>query len=648
MEKPLYERTVTMLLALPFMAALMLHACWNAPFYSFDDDDHIRLGVMGPWTDSFKDRLEIPLMPATFLSYRLDYAFFGPKVIPRSAPSQSAEWRSFATAVRVINAFYHVLAGAVLWVLLCRLGAGAGIAALVALVWTGHPMACESVCWISERKNVLAALFGFLALLAWTFNRSRIWRWPLIWMLYGMAMLSKPSAIGLLPVLAALEIFLGSPQERFSKFTLLKRLSIPILITLAIAHVTIHGHELELVDPPGGSLRTAILTDFVIFTRYVLNIIMPLNLSFFYAVEPAISLADYRVWLCGALLAILFTGAYFDAEKVKQPLVLLGTVWFFGALGPVSNLLAIPYWMQDRYAYLAAAGALLAFAVGVQGALRHLPPAARALPGYAFVLLIGILVARRSELFKSSDTLYFDAANRQPKAGFARLNTGKILAHRLVRHLPDGTEPNAELAQTFTHAAMIEFESAQSCPDIQNFSDPLSIKSMEAGLLITSGHFDEARQLLKDWLPPANMPLLPEKGPDGAPINYNRRTQFSGYTSNNLAHAWSLMAEANLRKSAMPGLAYTERQALCEQALKETDKSIQIHLNDYEAYIVKARVLMQQAGLENGEIEHEPANKLEIVRQKWGEAMSVLKAVPASSYFYSQAQKGLAVRSPVE
>ena len=58
----------------------------------------------------------------------------------------------------------------------------------------------------------------------------------------------------------------------------------------------------------GGSAWTGLLTDTDVFWRYTCNLLLPLDLSFFYGVEPVLSLADPRVLLCGGGLAILWAG----------------------------------------------------------------------------------------------------------------------------------------------------------------------------------------------------------------------------------------------------------------------------------------------------------------------------------------------------
>ena len=64
------------------------------------------------------------------------------------------------------------------------------------------------MAWIAERKNVLAAFFGFVALWAWCreWDAKRGWlRGPVTAGFYLLAIMSKPTAAGFLAVFAAYE-----------------------------------------------------------------------------------------------------------------------------------------------------------------------------------------------------------------------------------------------------------------------------------------------------------------------------------------------------------------------------------------------------------------------------------------------------------
>src|SRR5205823_693137 len=120
-----------------------------------------------------------------------------------------------------------------------------------------------------------------------------------------------------------------------------------------------YAFQYDVVEPPGGSVWTALLTDVVIFSRYVQHILAPWNLSFYYAIEPVTSLADGRLWLSAAALLLLAWGLWRLTAPEQRSLTLFGLLWFFGALAPNANLVASAFPMQDRFFYLGSPGLLL-------------------------------------------------------------------------------------------------------------------------------------------------------------------------------------------------------------------------------------------------------------------------------------------------
>ena len=652
MSRPLLERAPVMLSALALMVVLLLHACWRAPFYKIDDDRYVALSTRRPVGDLLRPTYGQHYVPVTLLSLRLDYVFFGAprNAVAGDAPAKpeddvlnaerdpfaredfswpSAQNETWAAAARLANGLYHLLAGVMLWMLLLRLGAGSGTAAFVALLWTGHPAALESVAWVCERKNVLAAFFGFATLLAWTAEPRRAWRWPAVYALYTLAVLSKPSTLGFLPVLAALEIFFspGAPAQRPRFGPVALRLAIPTAVSAVAVYIAMTMLSGNMVEPLGGSVGTALLTDAEIFARYVGNIIAPVNLSFYYGVEPIVSLGDPRLWLYGAALAAFFTGLAWAAGPEHRRLALLGILWFFAALSTNSNLVATAFPMQDRYIYLSAPGLLLALACAARGLAARLPSGALTLRALAasHVTAIALLAAFRSGVFADSDRVELDAARRQPLSAFAQLNAARIIEENLHKHLPGGSAPDPGLAATFGRAYVRACEAVERCPDAMLFTELFALRTKRAEVLLALGYHQEARNVLNGWLPPPNKPLLRARNDDGSLTRYSRNEFYRGYSKRTLAHAWSLMAEAALRASAAPELSPPQRLALSRQALEEAGKSIDVHLRGHEAVVLKARILMRCADLLAA------ARDLEQARRDFDSAVVLLRGVPASS-----------------
>ena len=649
------DKPLCALLLLLLLSAILLRANFDKPFYNFDDEDHFRYATERPISALlFNFNSYYTYMPVSALSLRLDRELFGPPelkalnrietetgVIDNGLRSlEELDYfgkKNWAPPIRVENGLYHALAAFVLWLFLRRLKCGAGMALFVAAAWAVHPMACESVCWISERKNVLAALFGFAALWAQT-RRDKWWRWPLASLCYLLSITSKPTGLGFFPIMAALE-FLPPAGAAFkldlSRSKLLSAAGLigPLLLTYGITKLGLHSHKQFFVAYPGGSIYTALLTDFEIFARYVFNILLPVDLSFFYGLEPIRSALDARVWQFGALLLALGALCIWLAGKNFRALALFGLIWFLGALGPTSNIAPIPYWMQDRYAYFAAPGLLLAVALGVRGALDRLNRGSRAVAfGGAFIALLAVLAFLRSPLFESSEKLVQHAAQSQARSGMAHFTQGRY-GFASITNNTDPAYRNSARKRTDTMRVLEEFEAAMRCPDINNFCDIYELRVTCAELLAGAGMNAEARKFLEGWLPPAHLEMLDDSKP------YNNSSQGTYYKPQTLAYAWLVMAAARFEQAAQrrfEGAAYAEVSALGRDAVSEINRSIAVHVWAYQGFILKARMLGFLSKLEAAN--HNAAEAAKLLN----EARNVLEHVPANSDFSHVAAEMLA------
>jgi hypothetical protein len=493
---------------------LVVAGAWDAGFLTYDDPIHVsanpKLAPDVPIGEYFTPAPDETYFPLTLLSYRLDRRLFSGWM-----PQTLGSW---APGVRGMTWLYHVLAALVLWRVLGRLGLGRGARLGVALVFAVHPAACETVCWVSERKNALAGLFGFLALWLWLADGSRLWRMPLATVAYAAALLSKPSALGLLPVLVLIEVFRGGrglrgeaeARETSDRDVLTSSASLvpALMLSGVIVGLGLRGHESFLVEPPGGTVFTALLTDAWIMLRYVLNLLVPTQLSAVYAVEPITSLAAGRLWLAILLLGALVAGTLRVAGSRRR--ALFGWLWFVGALGPNLNLIAIPYFMADRYLYLALPGFFIVAAEalaglwtrqvngtpptppytkggsataepagigleGLQPSVEGLKPSlpgtpagtrgARRLPWLvgAYLVLLGVLALQRGPVWRDMITLFSDAATKEPRAAFAHYGLG--LAHGAAYAQLRSDPARRALAVEEYDRWMAEWEAAAACPD---------------------------------------------------------------------------------------------------------------------------------------------------------------------------------------
>jgi len=99
-------------------------------------------------------------------------------------------------------------------------------------------------------------------------------------------------------------------------------------------------------------------------------------------------------------------------------------------------------------------------------------------------------------------------------------------------------------------------------------------------------------RILKDWLPPKHLRLA-----DASKSLTPADTPFF-YTSEMLAHAWIVMADARLRQAQLLDRRTVPsrcRIAATNEALAEVDKSLAVSIWHYQGYVLKAEILLFQS-----------------------------------------------------
>lgn len=667
-------------------AFLPVAGSFNAPFSIMDDESlvlHNKLFAEDtPWYKPFTKAHDTHYAPITQVSFRLNFEIFG-----RDAP-----W-----SFRLVSAIFHGLSALILAALLGRLGLKRMEALFVALAWAAHPIACESVAWITLRNNVLLVFFGLAGLYAYV-------RWFPSWagLLLGalgftLACMSKPAGVGWLPVFVALELLGGPDRLRLSAAEyerqrstagafagLIWRLAPLTLLAGFFAWWGVDAGQIRLVAPPGGHWFYALLTDVEIFARYAIQILAPVRLAHIYGVADIASLADPRLYLFGLGLATAIFVTVFLARHRRR--ALFGWLWFFGALTPAANLVAISFTMQDRFVYLPMIGLLLVLLETVAGLFEHLrnafgatstqpgPSASGLLIGGCYIVALGALALPRGQLWGDPARLMADSVALQPDAGLARIQYAIVLARRAQEQdpkidpkllTPAGDDPEEEWVRKLPvplerlsmgirlRIEMIrQLERALRCPDAYRYYDPLRVRMIiaKAAVDLAVAGLDpqlylKSRRALEGWLPPPPPPEGAESGLLENELNAGfRRMQIDGrsyyYRLDMLGQAYLALAESYLHEAWLHETAHDARVAAAAEVVRLTQMAVEACPVLSHAYFVQAGA---EIALDNLS---ERSGDLAAARRHFERAQAALKKVGPDSAQYLEAKRLLKEMKP--
>lgn len=356
------------------------------------------------------------------------------------------EWHLFGAepfGYHIVSVALHITGGLLIWRLLERLGLRWGWAG--GLIFVVHPLAAESIAWVSEVKNALSLPLFLLALLRYLdFDETGRQRYHVESLAcFLLAMLSKSSVV-MLPCVLALYCWW---KHGTLTTTDLKRLLPFFAVAIVLGAVTVYMQTptpLSILPTPRTPGEVWLTAARVIFF-YLGSFLVPLQLEAVYPRWDLHSPTPLQLALWPLLVALLLL---LWKQKTWGRHVLLGLGFFLLTLAPTLGFIHFTFmrisWVADHFAYLPMIG-LIGLAVAAAERLHAaMPPAVRPafiLAGGAAALALALLTRGYAGEFRDERSLWEATIRRNPEAvpayinlGIVALNAGNLHeAHDLLR-----------------------------------------------------------------------------------------------------------------------------------------------------------------------------------------------------------------------
>jgi tetratricopeptide (TPR) repeat protein len=368
--------------------------------------------------------------PTALVSLALDRAILGP------GPD----------GFRATNVAFHALASLLALALFARVTREPAAALLGALFFAVHPVHAEAVAGVVGRAEVLALLFSLVAILAHVRAREAAGGLVATWrLLAGVAFLlalgSKESAVATPAILLVVELL--APPARGDERLSPRALLLPYGVFVLALAVYLAGRKVALTElfplkkaQTIGALplETRALVATQVTADAIGTVLLPRGTAAHYPFTPP-ALLEPRT-LAVLLVHALVLGAVALAVRRggrAARAAAAGTVAFYLALGPVSNLIPIGVVQAERLLYAPSCWAALCLGVvGLRGAR-----AGREAPTAAGIVLLGLALGllaahsnRNDRLWGSDERLWRATVERFPGEGRPHLALGEELLAR--------------------------------------------------------------------------------------------------------------------------------------------------------------------------------------------------------------------------
>jgi len=207
------------------------------------------------------------------------------------------------------NALLHASTTYLVYRLCDSLFKSIAAASFGSLLYAVHPIHVDAVSWISASNELLLAIFVLGALLTLaqaTTENKQSWL-ALSAGLYGLALLSKETAIAILPVFPVVCWFTSAEEgegrvrkRKWSTLHIIVLYLIPAMLYLAVRWFILDGAGL---DEGKHAYAEVVLNSPKILVFYLQKLFWPVGLAGFY-VNPLVPSPTNGTWLTGAALLI--------------------------------------------------------------------------------------------------------------------------------------------------------------------------------------------------------------------------------------------------------------------------------------------------------------------------------------------------------
>lgn len=416
-------------------ATLLLYAnTFDSPF-ALDDYHNILankpIRVTELTFDSLKDTVQNSLVknrPVANITLALNYYFHQYKV----------------TGYHVVNIVIHLANSILLFIFIqqtlllasCPFSRRQAdlIAFSAALLWLAHPLQTQSVTYIIQRMNSLAAMFYLLSFVCYI--KARQSGSLSMRMLFGagslaaglLAVGSKENAV-MLPVFIVLYewYFFQDLRLNLKKYHYAALIILLLFLTGAVFFY-LGPNPLQVVGGYGGrdfSLSERLLTQLRVGVLYISLVFfpMPSRLTLEHDFPISHSMLDPLTTLfSGFLLAGILLASVFSAKRAR--LFSFCLLWFFGNLLIESSIIPLEIIFEHR-TYLPSMLLILFFVLVVHKTMPKVQLKA------LFMVLSFILLAfwtyDRNRIWENEISLWTDIARKAPNKPRAQMNLGIIL-----------------------------------------------------------------------------------------------------------------------------------------------------------------------------------------------------------------------------
>ena len=352
------------------------------------------------------------------------------------------------------NLIFHVLNVLLLFCLMVRMTGRDVPSAIVAALFSLHPLHVESVAWVSARTDVLSTAFGLMSLLAYVcyVRRMKFVWFAAAWLMMALGLLAKPLLVTLPLLMLLLDYWpLGRCQDLShpvsGSFKWLGRYrgrcpvgiallieKIPFLVlslVMGVTTIVVELHGEAMISTYRVTLVDRLANAIAGYAWYICKTVWPTGLSVLY---PHPNLPGGVPWTSLQLLGagVLLVGlTVLSLLYRRHSYLVIAWLWYLVALLPMIGLVqAGKQAVADRYAYVPQIGLFIMIVWAGADLIRQWSINRVVTSLVVFMVLMGCMVVSWQQIrtWENSQTLFRHAISIHPNNSVILNNLGNVVA----------------------------------------------------------------------------------------------------------------------------------------------------------------------------------------------------------------------------
>ncbi len=410
---------VVVLAAVLVIVAVVYGRSLGYGFLSWDDDQNVtanRILLEGPWWRFWFAPYQGLYIPPVYTLWSILAAL--------QSPLNPLLFHG-------VNVLLH-LANTLLVLFLARRfmpsGGALAAAAFAALLFALHPLQVETVAWVTGCRDLLCAFWLLLATLLYLRAEGRLWPSAFAWLVFVVALLSKPSAVALPAALLLLDIIACQTPWRKALLRLLPWFALVPPVVIITQQVQAEGVDQALQQLTLWQRSVVALDSFGFYAGKAL---WPSGLAIDYGHSPQLVLAGQGLAVDLAVLGGVVLTVIFCRGRLRRP-GLGWLLWGAALMLPTSGLVVFSYQhtstVADHYVYVPLVG----MAIAAAWLLSGLEGRSRVALGSVLVLAAGVTSSLRLPVWSGDESLYPAMVASKPRsfAGLIGLAAMSLRAKR--------------------------------------------------------------------------------------------------------------------------------------------------------------------------------------------------------------------------